>query len=433
MRYPQIVFCLCLLLGCTEIFEGEFTSEGSDRIVITGGITNTEVPEVRVYRSVPFGEVGKTPQPIRDANVWIEDDNGQKILMKPMEDIQERDFLFFADPAPMIEDFTTEEAYLRVFWDIDTLVESFKSNFRYEAIDPSTRGEIGRAYTLFVELEDGASYQSAPQTLVASPPIGNAYAEYERGRSINELGNEQNEHFWNVFVETPVGQGDDVFLSWRHRGVYEVETFPEEYCDPPSVDCNPGIAHPREVPPSCCKYCYVTEYGAEFNTSTSADIPGNQIQKQIASIPITYDKVYNYYLLEIYQLSVSKEVYDYLDLLNQQITGQGSIFDPTPATIEGNISNSSNGEKALGMFYAAGVTTSQLNLNRSGISAQFTPTRFANDCRLVNNSTDEAPDNYISGKQNQCFNYYNSISGSGWHSCDQCYDFVTSSWSTCPD
>ncbi|MEQ8715304.1 MAG: DUF4249 family protein [Cyclobacteriaceae bacterium] len=433
MRYPLFILSFGLLLGCTEIFEGEFTSEGSDRIVITGGITNTEVPKVRVYRSVPFGEVGKTPQPIRDANVWIEDDKGQKILMEPKEDIQERDFLFFADPAPMIEDYTTEEAYLRVFWDIDTLVESFKSNFRYEAIDQSTRGEIGRTYTLFVELEDGATYQSAPQTLAASPPISNSYAEYERGRSINELGNEQNEHFWNVFVETPVGQGDDVFLSWRHRGVYEVETFPEEYCDPPSVDCNPGIAHPREVPPSCCKYCYVTEYGAEFNTSTSADIPGNQIQKQIASIPITYDKVYNYYLLEIYQLSVSQEVYDYLDLLNQQITGQGSIFDPTPATIEGNISNSSNGEKALGMFYAAGVTTSQLNLNRSGISAQFTPTRFANDCRLVNNSTDEAPDNYISGKQNQCFNYYNSITGSGWHSCDQCYDFVTSTWSTCPD
>ncbi|GEM_PF-1554961 len=428
-----ITLILSSLTSCTEIFDGEFTSTGSDRVVITGGITNSEVPEVRVYTSVPFGAGGLTPQPIRDADVWIEDDNGKRILMEPTEDIREREFLFFADPAPMIENFTSSEAYLEVFWDIDTLIESFKSNFRYEATDKSVRGEIGRTYTLFVELEDGTTYQSTPQILIASPPIGNAYSEYEKGQSINEQGNEQNEHYWNVFVETPVGLGDDVFLSWRYRGVYEVETFPEEYCDPPSIDCNPGIAHPREVPPICCKYCYVTEYGAQFNTSTSTDIPNSQIQKQIASIPITYDKVYNYYMLEIYQLSVSEEVYDYLDLVDQQITGQGTIFDPTPATIDGNISNSSNGQQALGMFYAAGVTNARLNLNRSGISAQFTPTRFANDCRLVNNSTDEAPEGYISGKQNQCFNYYNSVLGSGWHECDQCYDFVTGNWSKCPE
>ncbi|MEM8894142.1 MAG: DUF4249 family protein [Bacteroidota bacterium] len=427
------IFIAMAMLSCTEIFEGDFTSTGSGRIVITGGITNSEVPEARVFTSVPFESGGSTPQPIRDANVWIEDGSGQRILMEGTEDISERDFLFFADPAPFPEEFSTQEEYDEAFWDIDTTIQSFKSNFRYEAIDKSIRGEIGQTYTLFVELKDGTIYQSTTQTLTASPPIGNAYAEYEKGRSINELGNEQNEHHWNVFVETPVGQDNDVFLSWRYRGVYEIETFPEEYCDPPEVDCNPGVAHPREVPPSCCKYCYVTEYGAEFNTSTSADIPNDQIQKQIASIPITYDKLYNYYMLDVYQLSVSEEVYNYLEVLDQQITGQGTIFDPTPATIQGNISSTSDGDKALGMFYAAGVTSSRLNLNRAGISAQFTPTRLTNDCRLVTNSTAEAPEEYISGKQNQCFNYYVSLFGTGWNECDQCYDFVNQTYSRCPE
>lgn len=429
MRYILFISSL-LFLGCTEIFEGEFSGGGSERIVITGGITNVDIPEIRIYTSVPFGASSNSPRPIREANIWIEDQDGLRIAMEEATDETERKYYFFADPNPEIENFATIEEYEKVFWDIDTLTETFVSNYRYQAVDKSFRGVIGNTYTLIVELGNGTRYESTPQTLTASPPIDNAYAQYEKGRTVNDLGNEEFAHRWNVYVETTVDQGSDTFLNWRYRGVYEVETFPEEYCDPPSVDCNPGIAHPREVPPSCCKYCYVTEYGAEFSTASSAETPSNKISRQIAAVPINYSKVYNYYQMDIYQLSISREIYKYLELLNRQITGQGTIFDPTPATIEGNISNVNNADDtALGMFYAAGVTTTQLKLNRQGISAQFTPAYFPNDCRLTNNSTDQKPDGYVSGKENQCYNYYIRT----WHACEQCYDMATDTWSKCPE
>ncbi len=428
MRYPLFILSLGLLLGCTEIFEGEFTGEGSDRIVITGGITNVEVPEVRLYNSAPFGDGGKAPQPIRGAHVWIEDQNGLRIEMEEATDTKELKFHFFANPNPDPEDFATDAEYAEVFWDIDTLTETIDFNFRYEAIDTSFRGMIGKTYTLFVELANGTRYKSTPQTLTASPPISNAYAQYEKGRSINELGNEENAHQWNVYIETAVDQNSDTFLSWRYSGVYEVETFPEEYCLQDDIDCGSVISHPREVPPSCCKFCYVTEYGAEFTTASSVETPSNQISRQIATVPINYSKLYNYYHMDIYQLSISKEVYDYLKVLNQQITGQGTIFDPTPATIEGNIFNVENSDdKVLGMFYAAGVSTTELKLNKQGISAQFIPSYVPNDCRLTNNSTDQKPEGYISSKENLCYNYYIKT----WHACDQCYDFVANTWSTC--
>jgi hypothetical protein len=140
--------------------------------------------------------------------------------------------------------------------------------------------------------------------------------------------------------------------------------------------------------------------------------------------------VYNYYQMDIYQLSIAREVYDYLEVLNRQITGQGTIFDPTPATIEGNISNADNSDEiALGMFYAAGVTTTQLSLNKQGITTQFIPNYFANDCRLTANSTDEKPEGYISSKQNLCFFYYTR----SWNQCDMCYDIVSNTFSKCPE
>ncbi len=429
MRYPLFILSLCLL-GCTEIFEGEFTSEGSDRIVITGGITNIEAPEVRVYNAVPFSDGSRAPQPIRGAHVWIEDQNSLRVEMEEANDTKERKFYFFAEPNPDPENFTTEEEYLEVFWDIDTLTETFDSNFRYEAIDKDFRGAVGSTYKLVVELENGTRYESTPQPLKAAPHIGNAYAEYEKGRSINDLGNEENAHRWNVFVETAVNPNEETFLNWRYSGVYEVETFPEEYCDQEDVDCNPGIAHPREVPPGCCKFCYVTEYGNEFATASSAESPSSQIKRQVAAVPVNSSKVYNYYQMDIYQLSISREVYDYLEVLNRQITGQGTIFDPTPATIEGNISNADNSnDKALGMFYAAGVTTTQLDLNRSGISTQFTPNYFPNDCRLTANSTAEKPEGYVSSKENLCYFYYTD----SWNQCDLCYDMAKRQFSKCPE
>lgn len=429
MRYSLFILSLCLL-GCTELFEGEFTGAGSDRIVITGGITNIEVPEVRIYKSVPFGDGSRAPQPIRGAHVWIEDQNGLRVEMEEANDTKERDFHFFAEPNPDPANYATVEKYLEVFWDIDTLTQTFDSNLRYEAIDKSFRGEIGSTYKLVIELEDEIRYESTPQLLKAPPPIGNAYSEYEKGRSINDLGNEENAHRWNVFVETDVDPGEDTFLNWRYSGIYEVETFPEDYCAQPENDCNPGIAHPREVPPGCCKYCYVTEYGSDFSVASSAEVPTNRIVKKIAAVPIDELKVYNYYQMDIYQLSISQEVYDYLKILNAQITGQGSIFDPTPATIEGNVYNTANPQqKSLGMFYVAGVTTTELQLNKSGISAQFTPRYVPNDCRLTANSTAEKPERYVSGKENLCYNYYIDQ----WHLCDQCYDMATGTWSKCPE
>ena len=254
MRYFFILTSI-VLVGCVEIFEGDFTSSGSDRIVITGGINNLEIPEVRIYVSASIGEGVPPPQPVLDANVYIEDGNGDLILMEQVEDLEERESYFFPNPSPDPNAFTSWEDYLSAFWNIDTLSETFRSNFRYETVNKEFRGEIGNTYKLIVELSDGSRYESTPQSLNASPPITNAYAEYERGNSINDLGNEETSHWWNIFVETTTSTDQDTFLNWRYRGVYELEAFPEEYCNQEGAICNREVGtERRRVPPGCCKY-----------------------------------------------------------------------------------------------------------------------------------------------------------------------------------
>ncbi len=418
-----ILFVWILFTSCVDIFDGDFTSSGSDRIVITGGITNTEMPTIRVYRSLPFEQVGSSALLINDAHVWIEDGQGRVFEFETGEDVDERDLHFFKHPNPPIG------APSEIFWDIDTVKESFTSNPRYEPINKDFIGEVGQTYTLFVELPDGNTYSSTPQLLTPAPEIVNAYGEYERARVINELGNEAPNHVWHLYVETSVPTDQDQYLTWRYKGIYEVETFPEDFCGQPQNDCNPGIAHPREVPPGCCKYCYVSEFGTGFPTAASRESPSARIARQIATIPIDGNKVYNHYQANIFQLSVSKEVFQYLESVNQQITGQGTIFDPTPTTTRGNIFNIDDPEeKVLGMFYVAGVSKAAVNLNRSGIRTTFTPSYFPNDCRLVKNAKAEKPESYVSGKTNLCYNAYIGQ----WNTCDFCFDMATFRWSRCP-
>ncbi len=426
MKQAVIWISLCLLFSqCVDLFEGEFTSSGSNRIVITGGITDIEMPTIRIYESVPFTQTGSTPQLVNDAHVWLEDEEGVRYEFEVGADVTEREYHFFAHANPNMNAVNYEE----LFWDIDTTSELFQSDYRYEPIDKSLVGKVGKTYTLNVELSDGTTYASTPQELKASPEITNAYGEYEKARVINELGNEAPSHVWNVYAQTATSE-PDVFLTWRYKGTYEVETFPEDYCAQPSNDCNPGIAHPREVPPGCCKYCYVTEYGSQFPTASSRENPSGRIGLQVATIPVTYDKTFNYYQTDIYQLAISAEVHNYLESINQQINGQGTIFDPTPTTLQGNITNVNNpDDKALGMFYAAGVTTARVNLNRTGIRTIFTPGYFPNDCRLVKNSTAEKPEGYTSGKTNWCYNAYIGQ----WNSCDMCFDMAEFRWYRCPE
>ncbi len=410
-----------LLAGCVDIFEGDFTSTNSNRIVITGGITDYETPEVRVYTAIPFSESSKAPPFISEALVWIEDSDGIQYPMEVVNDSRAREYHFFANEDPDNE----SPNFAEEFWDIDTSLQIIQSNYRYQAVDKSFRGQIGSTYTLKIVLPDGERYESTPQLLAASPPIKSVYAEYENLKRINALGNEENDPKWNIFIESEKGSESDLNLTWRYKGVYEFETFPEEYCDQPDNDCDPGPAHPRIVPPGCCKYCYVTEYGQDIPTASQ-----NTVHKKVASVSVTSAKIYSYYSLDVYQLSISKEVHDYLERLNQQITGQGTIFDPTPNPIVGNIANSETaGENALGMFYAAGVSKTQLNLTAKDVDIRFSETRIPNDCRLANNSTDQKPKNYVSGNVNQCYHWWTD----SWQDCDQCYDIAKGTWSKCPE
>jgi hypothetical protein len=72
------------------------------------------------------------------------------------------------------------------------------------------------------------------------------------------------------------------------------------------------------------------------------------------------------YVVTIQQMALSESAYRYLYNLNEQITISGSIFDPPPTLIRGNVYNIDDPDEiVLGYFYTAGITTLSLAVDRT--------------------------------------------------------------------
>ena len=67
-------------------------------------------------------------------------------------------------------------------------------------------------------------------------------------------------------------------------------------------------------------------------------------------------------------MALSASAYTFLNNLEKQINVEGSIFDPPPSFLRGNILNIEQPEKiALGYFYVAGVAESDIAIDRSQV------------------------------------------------------------------
>jgi hypothetical protein len=89
-------------------------------------------------------------------------------------------------------------------------------------------------------------------------------------------------------------------------------------------------------------------------------------RQELGIIPITSMHFYDRYYIEVQQLSLSDEAYDYWNLVEQQQSGSTNIFQPNAIKIKGNIECISNPtEEVLGFFEVSGVRSKSLFIDES--------------------------------------------------------------------
>lgn len=201
------------------------------------------------------------------------------------------------------------------------------------------KGAVGRSYHVEVILPDGKTILSRPAVLQKAPALLPPTFRVIEQLSISPTGRNLYNRKLSVEMNTDVsGLAERPYLRWRATGEYE---FGEDY---------PGIVDR--------KICYIKN-NVDFNNIKIFDtheLSGGLLTNQ-PFLTTKYDHRFAYmYCFHLFQYAISKEEYKYWEAVRDIVNIDGSLFDPPPGTVRGNLYNPNDpNDQILGYFSVAGV------------------------------------------------------------------------------
>ena len=301
----SVYLCVIALFSCVQEVSLPIR-QTERRLVVEGLITDGPFPWVRLTYTGYYNSSNPAPPElvINDALVVIRDEEGRTVRLVP-----------------------------------DPFVPAY-----YGLRDSSFVGQPGHSYTLSVTLPDGSRYQSKPEQLNSVPTLDPLKARYRQG--LNYLGLPD---LYDVLVDTQDPPTLGNYYRWSSLAYIPRWTK----FDPQHIPLTPSGYD------NCACSCWVPTYGPPTDVLSDALINGNRISERVVfAVPIY--AVGTYYV-QVRQYSLTRAAYQYWTLFEQQRTRTGSLFDPQPASIEGNVRAVDDTTKlALGFFGASAVSQQRL-------------------------------------------------------------------------
>lgn len=250
---------------------------------------------------------------------------------------------------------------------------------------PSTfAAKVGNSYTLIIELLNGAQYISKPEKVIAAPEIKKLIPVFQESPGIDEFS-------FNSGIDL-FAQWDDPeennYYFWKTSGIYLIYTHPELFV------ARDGSGTPFPAPKDCCSKCFVYEQHSEKQFRIFSDdlSTTGEINEKVAYIQDDGGRFQDKYMAAVAQYSLTREAYRFFSLINNQLSIDGDIFDPPPATVRGNMINLSDPDaNVIGYFAASDVQRDTIYLT-SDLIGKPQPARVINDdCRVLTGSTTSQP------------------------------------------
>ena len=216
----------------------------------------------------------------------------------------------------------------------------------YQSVDSNFIGTVGRTYTLKIYLSNGKKYLSRPETITPVAPIDSLTVGYDSAQTASisppPLIVTVNSH------DPGAGQH---FYRWASSG-YVPRKSAGYTCGNNSVDC------PDPYSCSCRALCEQFSADNQINILSNQYIEGGEIV-----LPVYYSPVYWFgtHFVEVNQYSLSLASYQFWEQYLEQTNRTGSILDPLPSSLIGNMYNPADStEIVLGLFSASAVYTKKV-------------------------------------------------------------------------
>ncbi|MGK7397340.1 MAG: DUF4249 domain-containing protein [Candidatus Cyclobacteriaceae bacterium M3_2C_046] len=302
--FTRLILLMVLLnLNCIEQIPLE-TGSSAPKLVVDGLITDEPGPhQVALYYTNPDLLNLRNP-PVLNARVTIKDDLGQ------------------------------EEALMEV----GAGVYQTRADFA---------GQPGQTYTLYIETEEGQQYASFPEYMPINSPIDSIYdhprveTEYLGNVTTQQVG------YVDVFIDIDDNPSSSEYFRYETEKVEVIIT-----------------SAPDGQMLLCCFKCYWPRAGQDVISLASDQFSnGNQIRR--IKVETIENDISTDMLVRIRQYALNASAHEFWQQIKEQRESIGSIFDPPPANIKGNIYNvNDRSETIFGYFGASPVTRTHFIVQR---------------------------------------------------------------------
>jgi hypothetical protein len=214
---------------------------------------------------------------------------------------------------------------------------------------PGLKGLLGKSYKLVVVTADD-TYESDWVRLNRVPEIDSVTYTFEE-RPVTAP--DQSLYGIQVRVNTHDEANDTRYYRWEWTETWEIITPIK------------SSLYPDE------ERCWKTTQSSLISIGTSEHLTNDVVEEQpLYFISAGTNKLRIRYSSLISQYSMSREAYSYWKSLQDITQNTGTLFDPTPAAVTGNMYCTDDPEKpVLGIFQASAVTQMRIFIDRGEIPA----------------------------------------------------------------
>lgn len=191
-------------------------------------------------------------------------------------------------------------------------------------------------YRLLIVRTNQERYESEFIELKIAPPID----------SITYRKSLQREGL-NIYVNTHDETNNTKYYQWTYQETWEYNaSFRSNY----KVLDGKAVEQDEEM-----FTCWISKPSTEILVASSTQLTSDVIRNfQLMHIPVGSQKLSQKFSLEIQQRALTKDAYDFWTQLKKTTENLGSLFDPLPSQVIGNIKSSTNSDKEVLGYFSGG-------------------------------------------------------------------------------
>ncbi|WP_207431248.1 DUF4249 domain-containing protein [Sabulibacter ruber] len=302
LKNAFLLLCVVFLAACEEPYTPEVL-EGQNNFLVVSGFINSNGPTtIRLSRTQNLSESGG-PVMEQGATVQVEEENGIKF--------------------PLLE----------------TNPGTYSSNF--------------------LPLISSKRYRLVIKT--AGKDYASDYVEVKQTPSIDNVTWKAESDGLQIFVSTHDVQNKTRYYRWEYEETWEYSAF--YYSGLEYVN---GEMRNR-APENSIYLCWRNFKSSNINLGNTVKLSQDVVSNfPLIKVPSNSDKIDRKYSILVKQYAQSKESYEYYEALKKNTESIGTLFDPLPTQLTGNIhSVSAPSEPVIGFINISSVTEKRIFVSRS--------------------------------------------------------------------